>query len=157
MVFPAKPCARCKGSFVPSKSSDLYCSKECARAAFNASRRLGSSNVARGGEGAGSGLPSAPRVPSPGRPFTADTVPRPEPPPHPTDPDPLDDAFAAGRSLFRAFPNCEAVTIYRDAKVSMLRVGTPGESVADVLCDIGRAAGVTRKRPAPGAPSFEVT
>ena len=136
-----KVCSECHH---PHARRGETCSPSCKVQRDLRLRRERRSGVAGGGEPARATLPL--RVPPPAAPSPHPSISTGQPA-KPIAPDHyLDDAFAAGRSLFRSFDTCEAVTIHRDGTLSMLRVGPANEPVQDVLRDLGRAAGVTRRR-----------
>ena len=63
-------------------------------------------------------------------------------------PDVLATLHASSLAIFRSLPYVESVTIHRDGHLSVVRAGPPGESVVDVLRDLGTMAGATKRKPA---------
>jgi hypothetical protein len=166
-----RTCALCGATFTGTRRTQKYCSRECclrhdARAGRAARHAIKASDVARVRAPVDSPPPAPPGPPS-GRPcpdFIGDTNactqsdPYTSTPPSTTTGQPrLDEAFDAARSLFRSFDNCESVTVHRNGTLSMLRAGPANEAVEDVLRDLGRAAGVTRRQePARPARSLDL-
>jgi len=134
----------CELSTVRARRHARTCSPPCKTARDTRLGREARLNVAAG---AGPGLPStgspaatvrstAPSIPT-GRLSEPDTNPP---------PDPLTTAHASSLAIFHALPYVESITIHRDGHLYALRVGPPGESVVDVLTDLGRMEGAGKAR-----------